>query len=257
MNEDNLPQRLVLASSSPRRRELAAALRLPIPLEVLATDADESVAPELRPHEIVAELALRKAKAAALRIEEASGAEGGRALVLGGDTIVVLDGEVLGKPADAEDARRTLRRLSGRVHEVYSGVALLAAGEPVAGGSATLPPAFPPAGADPSQASGAVWGDRQRLGDIGAYRVAAPGGTAFAACGYTRSAVRFRELDDAQIAAYVATGDPLDKAGSYGIQGLGSVLVEQIEGDFYSIMGLPLNLLYELLRRFGLDPLRS
>ncbi|QJC52944.1 Maf-like protein [Paenibacillus albicereus] len=252
MNENNLPQRLVLASSSPRRRELAAALRLPIPLEVLATDADESVGPELRPHEIVAELALRKAMAAALRIE----GSGGRALVLGGDTIVVLDGEVLGKPVDAEEARLTLRRLSGRVHEVYSGVALLATGGPVPAVATELPPAFPPAGAASALASDAVWGERQRFGGIGDYRVAAPGGPAIAACGYTRSKVRFRELGEAQIAAYVASGDPLDKAGSYGIQGLGSVLIEKIEGDFYSIMGLPLNLLYELLKSFGLDPLQ-
>ncbi|OXM17411.1 Maf family protein [Paenibacillus herberti] len=279
MNVDQLPNCLVLASSSPRRRELVGALRLPIPIEVLATDTDETVCPELNPRMIVAELSLRKAVAAAQQLSRESHPSHGT-LVLGGDTIVVLDGEVLGKPLDAEDARQTLRRLSGRAHEVYSGVSLLFVPESDQGVQEQLAqlatPAFSagdgtevPAGlldiADKSARllDGAainrvpVWGAEELLGDIGRWRVAAAGSSPLAATGYTRSEVRFRELSEEEISAYVATGDPLDKAGSYGVQGLGSVLIEKIEGDFYSVMGLPLALLYQMLLPFGVSPLRQ
>ncbi|SDT29838.1 septum formation protein [Paenibacillaceae bacterium GAS479] len=288
MNVNQLPSRLVLASSSPRRRELVGALRLPIPIEVLATDTDETVGPELNPEMIVAELSLRKAIAAAQQISTEPHPSY-RTLVLGGDTIVVLDGEVLGKPLDAEDARQTLRRLSGRVHEVYSGVSLLFVPESDQGAQAQLTqlaapvffvgdgvgksgvvldgtrkPTLLPDGADkfaPNLDGVAinrvpVWGAEELLGDIGRWRVAAADSSPLAATGYTRSEVRFRELSDEEITAYVATGDPLDKAGSYGVQGLGSVLIEKIEGDFYSVMGLPLALLYQMLLPFGVSPLR-
>ncbi|MCM3746717.1 Maf family protein [Paenibacillus pasadenensis] len=272
MNERYALDRLVLASSSPRRRELVAALRLPLPVEVLATDTDETVEPGLEPHEIVTELSLRKAAAAAQRLSAADLQEGRSALVLGGDTIVVLDGEVLGKPADAADACRTLRRLSGRAHEVYSGVSLLRTGMREFRGAADSEQPFPaselavPAfgeAVDASSASGRSsgglrWSSEARLGRIGRWRIAeASPDEPVCAVGYTRSEVIFRELSEAEIEAYVASGDPLDKAGSYGVQGLGSVLIEEIAGDFYSVMGLPLALVYQMLLPFGVSPLRS
>ena len=124
------------------------------------------------------------------------------AIVIGGDTIVVLDGEVLGKPSGSDDAVRTLLRLSGRTHVVYSGVA-----------------------------------------------VAAPGGHVHAHVERTR--VTFREFDDAVARAYAATGEPLDKAGAYGIQGKGAALVSGIEGDYYNVVGLPVAGLLALLARAG------
>ncbi|WP_420457384.1 Maf family protein [Rubrivirga sp.] len=183
---------LVLASASPRRRDLLA--RLGLAFDVRPSDADETWPEGLDPGPAAAEVALRKARA--------TPAEG--ALVLAADTVVVLDGEVLGKPADADDAARTLRRLSGRTHTVATGIAL---------------------GLDGREA------------------------TAF-----ETTAVTFAALSDAEIAAYVTTGSPLDKAGAYGIQDdLGAVFVERIEGDYFNVVGLPLRRLYATLRVFVPD----
>ena len=123
------------------------------------------------------------------------------AMVLGADTIVVVDQDVLEKPADPEDAFRMLRRLAGRRHEVITAVCLVA------------------------------------------------GGTEYQAADTT--AVFFRPASDNMLRAYVATGEPLDKAGAYGIQGYGAALVERIEGDFFSVMGLPLRLVLDLMERAG------
>ena len=122
-------------------------------------------------------------------------------LVLGADTTVVLEGELLEKPADPEDALRMLRRLQGRTHQVCSSVALVADGRVAVATDVT--------------------------------------------------AVTFRSADDALLAAYVATGEPMDKAGAYGIQGYGAALVERIEGDFFGVMGLPLRLVLGLLEEAG------
>lgn len=177
---------LVLASASPRRRDLLA--RLGVAFEVRPTDADETW-PDLDLGPAAEAVALRKARAA-----EAPGA-----LVLAADTVVSLDGDVLGKPPTPEAARRTLRRLSGRTHRVVTGLALR-------------------------------YGDRET--------------TAHAV-----TAVTFGDLSDAEIAAYVATGSPLDKAGAYGIQDdAGALLVERVEGDYPNVVGLPLRLLYVTLR---------
>ena len=182
---------LVLASASPRRRDLLG--RLGLSFEVRPTDADETW-PALPPGPAAEAVALRKARAL-----EAPGA-----LVLAADTVVVLGGDVLGKPADADEARATLRRLSGRTHEVVTGIALRR-------------------------------GDRETTA-------------------HATTRVTFAELADAEIAAYVATGSPLDKAGSYGIQDdAGALLVSRVEGDYFNVVGLPLRTLYETLRRFVPD----
>jgi len=181
---------LVLASVSPRRRELLRLLGLTF--EVSPSDIDETwrngEAPAVHAERLARE------KAAARPVPGAA--------VIGADTIVVVDGEILGKPRDAADARAMLRRLSGREHVVYTGVAVARDG---------------------------------RL-----------------ASGIRQTTVRFHPLEDAAIAEYVATGEPLDKAGAYGIQGYGAVLVERIEGDYFTVMGLGLELLVELLAAVGL-----
>lgn len=233
---------LILASSSPRRQELIRSLGLPY--RIMVSEADESTEPHWSPARIVEELAARKARTVCARctaegLQEAS-------VVIGSDTIVVLDGAVLGKPEDAEDAYRMLKALQGRRHQVFSGVACF---EVPAGGEARQ--------AEIDARLNAA--EAIRLGELGHYRLApaTTGGTATAAVGHTASQVTFRPMSDAEIRAYIGTGDPLDKAGSYGIQGLGSLFIERIEGDFYSIMGLPMNLLYQMLQRFGISPFAS
>ncbi|GAB2720374.1 Maf family protein [Paenibacillus thermoaerophilus] len=225
---------IVLASSSPRRQELLRSLGLEF--EVRPSGADESVEPGLPPEEIVESLAIRKA----LHVCGELRGEGRTGLVVGSDTIVVLDGQVLGKPADAEDAFRMLKLLQGRTHQVYTGVALL------------------DAGGVRSEALGLGGRDGRtavRFGDIGRYRIVpdSPAGRPEAAAGHTVSQVTFHPMSDEEIRSYVNTGEPLDKAGAYGVQGIGSVFIEKIEGDFYSIMGLPLNLLYQMLLMFGIS----
>jgi len=189
------PPSLVLASGSPRRRELLAALG--VDFVVRPADVDETPRPGETPEALARRLALAKARAAARPGEVA----------LGADTDVAIDGEILGKPADAAQARRMLRRLSGRAHEVWSGVALV---ELDAGG--------------------------------------APRREAVAA---TRSVVRFRELSEAQIADYAASGEPLDRAGAYAIQGGAAPFVAALEGELSNVVGLPLAATRELLARFG------
>jgi septum formation protein len=182
---------IVLASASPRRRELLGLLGLRP--EVVPANIDET----WRNGEAPALHAERLAR------EKAAAAARDGAAVVGADTIVVIGVDILGKPRDASEARAMLRRLAGRDHEVFTAVAVAYRGSVV---------------------SGAL-----------------------------RTAVRFRPLDDDTIAAYVATGEPLDKAGAYGIQGYGAVLVERIEGDYFTVMGLGLGLLVDLLGRVGLE----
>ncbi len=192
------PRRLILASASPRRRELLAELGLPF--EVRATEVDESPLAGEEPAALVARLALAKARAAA---------EPG-AIVLGADTVVVAGEVVFGKPRDATAARGMLAELSGRTHSVWTGVALVR-------GDAS----------DPSEA-------RVR------------------SC---RTGVRFRVLSSAEIDAYVASGEPLDKAGAYAIQGGAQSFVEELDGDYTNVVGLPLPLVREILAEAGFAPL--
>lgn len=183
--------RIVLASASPRRADILRQIGLRP--EVAPADVDETYLPGETPEGHVERLARAKAERVARRSQGA--------LVVGGDTVVVLQGEVLSKPADEADARAMLERLAGRAHEVLSGVAL-----------------------------------------------AGPHGTVSAVA---RTRVSMRPFDAATAAAYVATGEPLDKAGAYGIQGAGAALVERIDGDYYSVVGFPVVAFLGLLERAG------
>lgn len=179
--------RYILASQSPRRRELMALL---VPtFEVCPADVDERLREGARLEDEVVRLASMKALAVAEANPDAT--------VIGSDTMVTIDGAALGKPRDAEDAKRMLRMLSGRTHRVLTGAAVVRGGEV------------------------------QTVRNV--------------------TEVTFRALGEDEIARYVATGEPLDKAGAYGIQGKGAPLVRGIHGDFYSVMGLPVAQLYELL----------
>ena len=185
-------RRIVLASASPRRRELLSGLGVPFEVDVsefveTATGAAESIA---------LANALGKARDVAARRPGD--------LVIGADTVVVLDDELLGKPADDADGAAMLAKLSGREHAVITGVALVR---------------------DAREASAA-----------------------------SRTAVRFRDLKPAEIVAYLASGEPSDKAGAYGIQGLASQFVTGITGCYFNVMGLPLELLTRMLREWGAGP---
>jgi septum formation protein len=196
--------KLVLASASPRRRELLSGLGLSF--EVRPVDLDETPRAGEAPREYVLRLALGKAAARASTGE----------LVLAADTIVVIDGELLGKPRDPGDARRMLRRIAGREHTVLSGVALLEA----------------PCEGQPSE-----------LGEV----------VARSAATVETSRVVMAPLGDADIAWYVATGEPLDKAGSYAVQGLGALFVETVHGNYTNVVGLPLPATHRLFRELGHD----
>ena len=187
---------IVLASQSPRRRELLE--RLGLPFRVIVPHIDERMDRPLPPAELVAVISGEKARAA-------QALAGPEAIVIAADTVVALDGAVLGKPGDEQDAARMLSALSGRTHQVFSGLTV---------------------------AQG------------GAVRTVSE-----------ETAVTFRPLTEGEIAAYVRTGEPMDKAGAYGIQGYGALLVEGIRGDYYNVMGLPVCRLGGLLKELGVDPL--
>ena len=184
---------IVLASASPRRRDILRTLGLSFAVE--PSEVDETVIAGVRIADVVAELALAKARDVASRHSEA--------LVLGADTLVELDGAILGKPSSPQDARRMLGLMSGRRHRVVTGLVLL----------------------DPAS-------DKARSRNV-------------------ETLVSFRQMAPSEIDAYVATGEPLDKAGAYGIQGLGAAFVERIEGDYYNVAGLPVAALNELLAEAG------
>ena len=192
---------MILASQSPRRRELLALVG--IPHEVRPADIDETYLPGEPPRDHAERLAREKTAAIAAAEPEA--------LVIGSDTIVVVDGAVLGKPAEPAEAERMIARLAGRTHTVMTGVAV-------------------------------------------AWR------------GQTRSAVEevdvtFHPLSAREIAEYVATREPMDKAGAYGIQGYGATIVARVDGDYFAVMGLPLQRLVRLLGdvgiRYPFGPLRA
>lgn len=188
--------RLILASESPRRKTLLESAGIS-PVVVPSNVDEETPSEDMAPGELVKALARRKIrKVAASRPND---------FVLGGDTIVYIDGKVLGKPADKEEAREMLRRICGRTHEVYTGVAL-----------------YEPLG-------------RTVLDDFDA------------------TSVTIREMDEEEIRWYVETGEPMDKAGSYALQGIGGFFVTKVEGDFSSVVGLPLPKVYDLLRRAGVS----
>jgi septum formation protein len=201
---ESLPPRLILASASPRRRELMGLLGLPF--EVIPSRYEEP-GPPTEPVDLAALVTLLAANKAQ---EVASRTEAG--LVLGADTLVTLDqgdrGVPLGKPIHAEQAHAMLRSLAGNVHCVYTGIALIRTGR-------QDKPATP-------------------------------------LCAAVKTRVRFRELSDRMIADYIATGEPMDKAGAYGAQGYAAPFIESFEGDFFNVVGLPLCAVGRLLEKSGI-----
>ncbi|MGG1515772.1 Maf family protein [Paenibacillus oryzisoli] len=191
-----MTNKLILASSSPRRQELIQSFGLPYIIRV--SDADETVAQKMSPGQFVETLSLRKAATVRemLTLEEKNG------VIIGSDTIVVLNDEILGKPVDEQDAHRMLKALQGNTHQVYSGVACVDAA-------------------------------------TGRHVVS-----------HSMTHVRMKPMADEQIYRYIATGEPRDKAGSYAIQGIGATIVSGIEGDYFTVVGLPLALLSDMLLEF-------
>ena len=181
---------LILASQSPRRKELLGLFHIPFSIQV--AQIDETMDPEKSPYEEVARVSRAKAEATPRQAED---------VVVAADTIVVCNGQVLGKPKDEADAYRMLRLLSGRDHQVMTGLCVL-------------------------------------RGDT--------------VCVCTEvTDIHFRELTDREIYAYIATGEPMDKAGSYGIQGGAALFAEKLHGDYYNVMGLPVCRLGQLLRQIA------
>jgi septum formation protein len=207
--------RLVLASASPRRSELLALLGRPF--EVMVADVDET--PE--PGELPGHLVERLARSKALTVAELLADESGPAAIIGADTVVVCDGEILGKPSGPADAARMLALLGGRTHEVLTGVAIARIEVETSVGGA---------------AGTATESDGHRR-DLGGR----PSISTIATVSFVETTtVQFAPLSSSEIGDYVATGEPLDKAGAYGIQGFGGRFVERIEGSYHNVVGLPL-----------------
>lgn len=193
-------EKIILASASPRRKEILEAVG--IPFEVVRSDADESsISFGCAAQVYVQELALLKATAAAKKLIDKKRKN---MLVVAADTIVVSDGNIMGKPSDEAEAAAMLGQLSGKTHEVITGICVF------------------------------------RLDD------------AFSVCDSVVTKVRFKELSGNMIDEYIATGEPMDKAGAYGIQGRGALLCERIEGDYFNVVGLPVSRLWDILHtEFG------
>ena len=190
--------KIILASQSPRRKELLERMGIR-DFETISPNVDESAFRGLPPEELVRRLSAEKAAAVA-------GKAGEDAIVIAADTVVALEGAVLGKPADELDAFKMLSALSGVRHQVYTGVTVCRGGE------------------------------KQTAHEV--------------------TDVTFRELSEEEIERYIATGEPMDKAGAYGIQGYGALLIQGISGDYYNVMGLPVCRLSGMLARFGVDCLK-
>lgn len=185
---------IILASSSPRRRDLLVQIGL-TDLIIDAVPVDETVPEGQLPQEAVQIFALRKARAVSSRYDEG--------LIIGADTVVVLDGTILGKPQNDEDAFSILSRLQGAKHRVYTGVAIIDA----------------------------------KYGKV--------------EVNYECTIVEFKPMKDDEIRNYIKRETVHDKAGSYGIQGIGAAIVKRIEGDYFNVVGLPLCLLTQMLKQFG------
>jgi septum formation protein len=188
---------LILASSSPRRKELLEQLSLSF--EVVTSSVDESLIELTEPKQLVMELALRKARSVAATSFSS-------AVIIGADTVVSIDEEILGKPKDKKHAIQMLRQLSGQKHQVFTGISLV------------------------EVRSGQI---RQILSD------------------YRKTDVWMRALSEQDISWYVQTGEPMDKAGSYGIQAFGACLVDRIDGCYFNVVGLSLALLEQMFRQLG------
>ena len=187
---------IILASQSPRRKELLGLFQIPFTVRV--ADIDEAMDPNLPPYDEVARVSRKKAEAIAHEKED---------IVIAADTIVVCDGQVLGKPTSPQDACRMLRMLSGRAHQVMTGLCVLQGDKCISCTEVTD--------------------------------------------------VFFRPLTDAQIENYVASGEPMDKAGSYGIQGGAALFAEKLSGDYYNVMGLPVCRLAQILEQLTYEEGRT
>lgn len=185
--------RIILASASPRRRELLS--QLGVEFEVCPSQGEEKIT-EVLPERAVMELAQQKAAEIAVKTE-------GNAWILGADTVVVYDQKILGKPKDAEDAKRMLCMLQDKKHQVYTGVC--------------------------------IWKKENGTEDV--------------RCFFEKTDVVFYPMTEEEIDQYVATGEPMDKAGSYGIQGVGGLYVREIHGDYNNVVGLPIARLYHELKK--------
>lgn len=185
--------KIILASTSPRRSELLK--NIGVEFELATGNVLERPHPDEAPPDYITRVA--RAKVMAVARQHESG------LIIGADTVVVLDGQLLGKPENEQDAERMLTRLSGRWHAVMTGVALY---------------------------------------DVSSKREVAD---------FDKTLVRFAQLTRKEIEWYIKTGEPMDKAGAYGIQGLGGLFVDEIAGNYYNVVGLPLPLVYRLARRLG------
>lgn len=190
-------KKIILASASPRRRELLK--QAGFSFEVMVSQADETIT-EKTPEAMVKELSGRKARAVAQALAKGN-------LVIGADTLVVMDGRILGKPTDEIDAFRMLKELSGHTHQVYTGVTLL--GET----------------------------DEGRVEKVFV----------------EKTDVTMYPMTDEEIQAYIGTGEPMDKAGAYGIQGRAAVFVKEIKGDYNNVVGLPIARLYQEIREWLME----
>ena len=187
--------RIILASASPRRRELLS--RVCGEFDIIVSETDESFPACTHPSEAVRILAERKGRA----VLDTLGAEGEGAFIVSSDTLVEIGGKPLGKPIDKADAHAMLRELSGKRHNVHTGIAVHVSGKVFSGVATT--------------------------------------------------GVYFKEMTDDEIDGYIATGEPMDKAGSYGIQGIGGKFVDRIDGDFDTVVGFSLRLFLDLSERAG------
>lgn len=185
--------KIILASASPRRAELL--YQIGVKFELVPSQIEERPHPDEAPPDYITRIA--RAKVIAVARQQESG------LIIGADTVVVLDGRLLGKPVDNHEAKNMLKQLSGRWHAVMTGVALYDVES------------------------------RHEVAD------------------YEKTLVKFAQLTDREIDWYVHTGEPKDKAGAYGIQGLGGLFVDEIAGNYYNVVGLPIPLVYRLARRLG------
>lgn len=206
--------KIILASGSPRRREILEQVGLKF--TVCTSDIEEIFTKE-KPEEIVIELASMKVKDVANKINEAS-------IIIGSDTMVAVNGQVMGKPKDEEDAKNMIRKLQDNKHQVYTGVSVIIKEE------ASVQ-------SNTSQEKNLIY--------INKY-------VNFV----TKTDVWVNSMTEEQIAAYVETGEPYDKAGAYAIQGRFAIHINKIEGDYYNIVGFPIAKLYEVLRKEGIDLLR-
>lgn len=190
--------KIILASQSPRRKELLERMGIR-EFDILSPGVDEDISESLPPEELVERLSQRKAQAVAGRLRDRDAG----AVIIAADTVVALEGTVLGKPADERSAFTMLSALSGQRHQVHTGLTVIR----------------------------------------GETRVTL----------HETTEVWFRELQPEEIDCYIATGEPMDKAGAYGIQGYGALLVEGIQGDYYNVMGLPVCRLGRVLAELGVE----